>query len=182
MNIHFLTLRKKLFFFFIFPIIFFSVFSLKFEMEYQFVNCASIEKFKNLPQSLKKMAKDLMAKSHQDDVANCYPITQTNISLELADQLVTLIRNYSTNVCYDTHETVTDDEKLVNNNNSWFISDCYQDILMQLAGGKFEIFKELIETDISIRLKKCQGYMWIYFSSSNDSSKAIIFDITKHKT
>lgn len=145
-------------------------------MEHQFVNCASCEKFKNLPEILKKMAKSAI--SNPKDLVNNYPITQTNISLELADSLVTLVRSNLTNDCYDTHETVSDDEKLLDNTKPWFILERYKDKLMELADNNFKVFSELIETDISFRLKRCQGYQWIYFSDSNDVTHAIVFDIT----
>ena len=148
-------------------------------MPHLFLNCASSENFKDLEQNLKKMAK--RAKFHSGDLATDFPITQTNVSLELADQLVTLIRTHLTNSCYDTHDTITDDEKLIGNKKPWFILDDYKDALMKLANNNFELFKELIETDISMRLKRCQGYQWIYFSCLVNSENAVVFDITIYR-
>jgi hypothetical protein len=111
-----------------------------------------------------------------------YPITASDLSFEIVDNIISLIRLQKTKECYDTHGSLNDDEVLVDLSQKigWTIRKPYQDLLLKICSKMNCVhrFDMIVRTDQSFRLKRAKGHSWVYFTCTIPPQQAMAFDLT----
>lgn len=148
-------------------------------MEHKYVNNASMKMSSEVFPILEKIEQD-----GGFNAANVrkYPVTASPVSLEMVDHIVSLVRLKKTNECYNTNESVNDDDILVDISQriGWNIKPWYLKLVTKIV-TKMNCLKQLstiLSLEQSFRLKRCKGSSWVYFTSTLPPQQAMVFDIT----
>lgn len=115
-----------------------------------------------------------------------YPVTAAELSFEIVDQIVSLIRLNRTNECYDTHGSISEDDVLLDLTQKidWTIKEKYHLLLLKLSQKLqcTENFALLVRLEKSLRLKRAKGSSWVYYTCTIPPQESMAFNLSYRDT